>query len=403
MDISRTRPLASLTALSTAAALLASCGSGAYGDSSADAVSTPTPPGTANTRTVGPFAVTEHGSFDEPWAAAFAPGTQTLFITEKPGTMKFVDVATDRTGTVSGLPDVDYGGQGGLGDVAFLASETSATLDRRTIYLSWVEAGSGDTRGAVVGRGTLVCAEADACAIENLATIWKQAPKVTGRGHYSHRLAFSPDGQYLFVASGDRQKMEPAQDTGNTLGTVVRLNLDGSAAAGNPLAAQGAPADEIWSWGHRNILGLQFDADGALWDLEHGPKGGDELNRVEVSANYGWPVVSDGIHYDGENIPDNATRPEFKAPAIGWTPVIAPGDFTFYDGDLFADWRGDAIITGLKTKALIHLDMDGTVPREVARYDFGERLREVLTGPDGALYVLEDGDGGKLLRLVPKT
>ena len=230
----------------------------------------------------------DYGTFDEPWAAEFAPGTDTLFITERGGTIKFVDTANGTQGTVTGAPEVDYGGQGGLGDIAFLPSESSSSLDRRTIYLSWAEAGEGDTRGAVVGRGTLECAQANACAIDGLEVIWRQAPKVTGRGHYSHRLAFSPDERYLFVAHGDRQKMQPAQDRSNNLGSIVRLNLDGSTAAGNPLAGEGGISAQLWSWGHRNILGLQFDGQGRLWDLEHGPAGGDELNLVQSGGNSGY-------------------------------------------------------------------------------------------------------------------
>src|SRR5690606_6544129 len=181
--------------------------------------------------------------------------------------------------------------------------------------LTWAEAGEGDTRGAALGKGTLVCEQADACTVDGLSVIWRQQPKVTGRGHYSHRIAFSPDGQYLFLASGDRQKMEPAQDLSNNLGSVLRLTLDGKPPPGNPFANRGSPSDQIWSYGHRNILGLQFDAQGRLWDLEHGPAGGDELNLVVQGENYGWPVVSDGVHYNGDPIPDHNTRPEFHAPA----------------------------------------------------------------------------------------
>ena len=390
----------SLALLSIPALALASCGS-AYSGDSADAQSTPTAMAMEPSEEIGPFAVTDMGRFDEPWGAAFAPGTDVLFITEKPGTMKFVDTRTGRLGTVTGLPEVDYGGQGGLGDVAFLKSEASGSLDRRTIYLSWAEAGDGDTRGAVVGRGQLVCGEADACAIEGLRVIWRQAPKVTGRGHYSHRIAFSPDERYMFVASGDRQKMEPAQDNANTLGTVVRLNLDGTPAAGNPFAGQGSPTDQIWSYGHRNILGLAFAPDGSLWDLEHGPAGGDELNKVERGRNYGWPLVSDGSHYDGRAIPDPATRPDFAKAAISWTPVIAPGDFIFYTGDAFPDLKGDVLAAGLRPQALIHVDMDADPIWEGARWEFGARLREIVQGRDGAIYLLEDGENGRLRRLTP--
>lgn len=372
--------------------LLASCGSGySTGEEAGNTASTPAPVEPTETA----FEITEHGSFNQPWASAFVPGTDVLVITEKPGTMKFVDTTSGRMGTITGLPEVDYGGQGGLGEVAFLQSEASDTLERRTIYLSWAEAGSGDTRGAVVGRGQLVCAQADECSIEGMDVIWRQTPKVTGRGHYSHRIAFSPDERYLYVASGDRQKLEPAQDTSNTLGSIVRLNLDGSPAAGNPVG------EEIWSYGHRNILGMDFDGQGRLWEIEHGPAGGDELNLVERGANYGWPTRSYGDHYDGRPIPDHTADDGFKKPALAWTPVIAPGNMVFYDGELFDGWQGDAVISGLKTKALVRVAIDGEIAREVGRYSMDKRIRSVIEGPDGALWLLEDGEGGRLLELRP--
>ena len=346
---------------------------------------------------MGPFKVTEHGTFNEAWAGAFEPTTGRIFVTEKSGQLKFVDPETGKTGTVLGTPEVDYGGQGGFGDVAFAPDYA----DKQMIYLSWVEAGDDDTRGAVVGRGTLACESDAACAIEDLNVIWRQGPKVTGRGHYSHRIAFSPDGQHLFVASGDRQKMQPAQDTSNTLGTIVRLNLDGTPAAGNPMADKPSPTNEIWSYGHRNILGMSFDAQGRLWDIEHGPAGGDEFNLVSSGANYGWPVVSDGNHYDGKKIPNNATRPDLAQSAITWTPVIAPGGMIFYGGDMFADWKGTALIAGLSSNALVHVKINGEKASEAARYDLDNRVRAVVEAPDGAIWVLEDGEGGRLLRLTP--
>ena len=348
------------------------------------------------------FAIEEFGAFNEPWASAFIPGTQMLFVTEKPGTAAIIDTQSKTRIAVSGLPQVDYGGQGGLGDVAFLPSEASDEVDGRTIYLSWAEAGSGDTRGAVVGRGRLTCEGMQSCRIEGLDVIWRQAPKVTGRGHYSHRIVFSPDEQYMFVASGERQKKEPAQDTSNNLGSIVRLNLDGTPAAGNPMADAGGVTSELWSWGHRNILGMDFDEEGRLWELEHGPQGGDELNLVRKGENYGWPVRSNGVNYDGSNIPDHSADDGFAKPAISWTPVIAPGNFVFLEGQMFEAWEGDAIISGLKPQNLIRVDMDGETPREAARYDMGARIRSVIEGPDGALWVLEDEEGGRLLRLTPE-
>ena len=387
--------LKSAFALSAASLFLASCNAAASGDR--EATSTPSPAAAEQD-----FTVTAIGTYDEPWAAAFIPGTPLLFITQKAGTARIFDTAADtpRLITVSGLPDVDYGGQGGLGDVAFLPSESAPRLDTRTIYLSWAEAGPGDTRGAAVGKGTLRCWVADECAVENLEVIWRQDPKVTGRGHYSHRLAISPDGQYLFVASGERQKKDPAQDTSNNLGSIVRLNLDGTPAAGNPLASEGGVSAQLWSWGHRNILGLEFDSQGRLWDLEHGPKGGDELNLVEPGTNYGWPIVSNGVNYDGSPIPDNDTRPEFEKPKVGWTPVIAPGSMVFYSGDMFPAWRDKLLIANLKTKSISEVSFDGTNAQETARYDFDNRLREIVQGPDGAVYVLEDGDNARLLKLT---
>jgi glucose/arabinose dehydrogenase len=343
----------------------------------------------------------EHGSFNEPWGAEFIPGTTTLVITEKSGQVKAYDTASKTTMEVAGAPEVDYGGQGGLGDVAFLASETGPEIGKRTIYLTWAEAGSGDTRGAALGKGVLDCTGEDGCAIRDLAVVWRQTPKVTGRGHYSHRIAFSPDGEHLFLTSGDRQKMEPAQDNENTIGTIVRLNLDGSAAQGNPFADQGSPSDQIWSYGHRNLLGIAFDMEGQLWDVEHGPAGGDELNLVKPGLNYGWPTVSDGEHYNGDPIPDHDTDPSFAKYAITWTPVIAPGDMTIYRGDLFTGWKGDALIAAMGANGLVQIELDGEQAREVARHDLGERIRAVVEAADGSLWVLEDGPNGRLLRLTP--
>jgi aldose sugar dehydrogenase len=349
------------------------------------------------------------GTFDQPWAIEVDPGTGTVFVTEKAGTIKFVQ-PNGRLGTVTGVPEVAYGGQGGLGDFVFAPGENRSTLDQRTVYLSWAEAGEGDTRGAVVGRANMVCEEHDSCELRDLKVIWRQVPKVTGQGHYSHRIAVSPDGEHLFIASGDRQKLEPAQDLANNLGTVVRLNPDGTAAAGNPFAGRNDSAadnpvtDQIWSYGHRNILGLQFDAQGRLWALEHGPRGGDELNLIEPGKNYGWPVVSDGIHYRGEAIPDHSTRPDLAAPAIGWTPVIAPGGFTFVSGDRYPGWEGRALIAGMVYQGLVEVAIEGERGREVARHPLGSRIRDIEQGPDGTIWIVEDARNNpnpKLRRLIP--
>ncbi len=383
-----TRSFRLIAALSLPAFALTSCARAESGETAAEASA-----GTA-------FTINEVATFDEPWAIAFAPGTATLFVTEKAGSIKFVDTASGKVGTVSGVPEVAYAGQGGLGDIAFLPAESAATLARRTVYLSWAEFGEADTSGAVVGKGTLVCAEEDACAIEGLKIIWRQTPKVTGRGHYSHRISISPDGKYLFVASGERQKMQPAQDTGTTLGKIVRLNLDGTPAAGNPLAAKGEETAQIWSWGHRNILGLDWDAQGKLWEIEHGPAGGDELNLVKKGANYGWPLRSNGDHYNGDPIPDHAADDGFAQPATSWNPVIAPGDMLIYSGTMFKSWQGHALIAGMASQALVDVAFEGESAREVTRHEFDRRLRSIAQGPDGAVWVAEDGEDGRVLKLT---
>ena len=348
------------------------------------------------------FAIEDYGTFDEPWAMAFAPGTAVLFVTERGGTLKFVDTASGKLGTVTGLPKVDVGGQGGLGDIAFLPTETAATLGKRTIYLTWVEAGERGTRGAVAGRGSLVCDQADACRIDGLSVIWRQDPKVEGRGHFSHRLLFAPDGQTLYLTSGERQKFTPAQDLSVNLGKVLRLNPDGTPKPGNPFAAKGGVSAQIWSYGHRNLLGLGFDAQGRLWELEHGPRGGDELNLIAPGKNYGWPLVSNGDNYDNTPIPRHATRPDLIPPAISWNPVIAPGDFLFYSGKVFPAWAGQALIAGMVYPGSVRVAIDGSTAREVERIDLDHRIREIEQGPDGTVWIAEDGKGGRLRKLAAR-
>ena len=347
-----------------------------------------------------PFRVEPVGQFAEPWAMNFLPNGL-LLVAEKRGALKFIDFMdagpSQRLGSISGVPAVDYGGQGGFGDVVAHPDFARNNL----IYLSYVEA-EGDKRGAVVARARLVLDEADAGRLEDLQIIWRQSPKMDGRGHYGHRIAFSPDGQHLFISSGDRQEFTPAQDMSGNLGKILRLNPDGTVPADNPFASRGGVTAQIWSLGQRNPLGIAFAPDGRLWEVEMGPKGGDEMNLIERGANYGYPIVSNGDHYDGKVIPDHPTRPEFEAPKVWWTPVISPGDFIVYSGAAFPGWRGDALIAGLSSKALIRVDIDGDKAREAQRWDMGQRIREVEQGNDGAIYLLEDGPGGRLLKLTPK-
>lgn len=341
-----------------------------------------------------PFTVTSVASFDEPWAMTFLPDGR-LLVTEKPGRLLIVSQDGEASAPVAGVPEVDYGGQGGLGDVILHPDFE----DNGVVYLSYAEAGEGRRRGAAVARARLAL-EADGARLEDVEVIWRQVPKVTGRGHYGHRLAFSPDG-YLFVSSGERQKFDPAQDMEQNLGKIVRLEEDGAVPADNPFAGRGGVTAEIWSLGHRNPLGIAFDAEGRLWNHEMGPAGGDELNLVLRGADYGYPTVSNGDHYNGRPIPDHSTRPEFRAPYVTWTPVISPAGFVIYSGELFPDWKGDGFIGGLSSTALIRVALGPDSAREIERFEMDRRIREVEQGPDGALWLLEDRDGGRLLKLTP--
>ena len=353
-----------------------------------------------------PFESQPVAQFDEPWALAFMPDGRML-ITEKKGNMYVVAQDGTRSRAIDGMPDVAYGGQGGLGDVAVHPDFANNGL----VYISYAESGFGDTRGAAVARAVLNSPDKRPY-LSDVEIVWRQYPKLVGRGHYAHRILFDDEG-YLYISSGDRQKFTPAQDMQSNVGKIVRLNDDGSIPDDNPFVDYFSDDPfvddegvypQIWSLGHRNPLGIAFDLEGQLWDIEMGPAGGDELNRVERGANYGYPIVSNGDHYDGRPIPDHDTRPEFNAPAAWWTPVVSPGDLMVYKGDLFGDWRGDALIAGLSSQAIVRVSLDGSSAREVERYNMGRRIRSVNEGPAGALWVLEDtrgGRGGRLLKLTP--
>ncbi len=356
--------------------------------------------GPAPAQPAKPFVPTPVATFDSPWAMAFLPGrgvrmTGAMLVTEKAGKLWLVDTTTGKRTAVTGVPRVDAGGQGGLGDVIVHPDFAGNGF----VYLSWVEAGDRDMRGAVVGRGKLVM-NGKTARIDGLQVIWRQEAKVSGRGHYGHRLAFGPDGM-LYISSGDRQKFTPAQDMNSNLGKIIRLTDGGMVPSDNPFYDQGRIKSQIWSYGHRNPLGIAFDAQGRLWEQEMGPKGGDELNIVVKAKNYGYPIVSNGDHYDGRDIPDHSTRPEFEAPKVTWNPVISPAGLIVYSGKLFPAWTGNIFIGGLSSQALIRVAVDGHKAREAERYDMGTRIRDVEQGPDGAIWLLEDE--GRLLKLTPKS
>ena len=338
------------------------------------------------------FTTTEIAQFDEPWAMEFLPDGR-LLVSERRGALKIYDMAGGVT-DVSGVPEVSYGGQGGFGDVV-LHPEFA---DNGVIYLSYAESGRRNLSGAAVARARLVLGSNQ---LTDLEVIWRQVPKVTGRGHFGHRIAFGPEG-YLWISSGERQKFDPSQDMASNLGKILRLNDDGSVPPDNPFADGSEVTSQIWSLGHRNPLGIAFDASGRLWNVEMGPRGGDELNLVERGGNYGYPIVSNGDHYSGQRIPDHDTRPDLDAPAVWWTPVISPSSLMFYSGGEFPQWQGDAFIGGLSSRSLVRVEFDGETAREAERFQMGQRIRAVEQGPDGAIWLLEDGrgrSGGRLLRL----
>lgn len=382
---------------------LTGCGGGGGGGSPTPApapVPTPTPspaPAPSPTPTPTPTPIvsvnaTTVATFDAPWAMTFLPDGR-LLVTEKAGKLQLVTAAGAKT-EVAGAPAVVYSGQLGFQDVV-LAPDYAST---RRVYLSYAEAGTGGQRLAVA-RATLNLDGATP-RLDGLSVIWRAVPTTTG-GQLGARLAFSPDGQYLFVATGERQQGSPAQDKGGTLGKIVRLNPDGSVPAGNPFTTTAGAKPEIWTLGHRNPYGLAFAPDGRLWEHEMGPRGGDEFNLIEAGKNYGWPNVSNGDNYDGSNIPDHAPGDGYAAPATSWTPVIAPAGLIFYTGNLFAAWAGDAIVGGLASHGLIRVRIAGTAAAEQQRIDLGQRIREVEQGPAGSIWVLEDAPGGRLRKLTP--
>lgn len=336
-----------------------------------------------------PFTVSEVATFDAPWAMDFLPGsgvhtTNLALVTEKAGRLWMVDVTTGRKQEVSGVPQVHAEGQGGLADV--VAHPDFAGNQR--VYLSFTEAGPNGTSGATVGYGRLILGSGSP-HIDGFRVIWRQEPKVRGGNHYSQRIAFAPDGT-MFVSSGERFQFDPAQDPNVDLGKIIHMTAEGQRIGGR-----------YYSLGHRNVLGLAFAPDGRLWETEMGPRGGDELNLILPGRNYGWPRVSYGTHYDGRDIPDDHKSRGFEEPKLWWNPSISPGSLLIYTGDLFPQWKGDAFIGALSGEALIHVRIRGDQASKAEQWDMGHRIRAVDQGPRGEIYLLEDGDGARLLRLEP--
>ena len=321
---------------------------------------------------------------DTPWGMTFLPDGRML-VTELPGNLVIVSQDGTVSDPVQGTPTVFAQGQGGLMDVALHPDFAR----NRMVYLSFAEPGNGGEAGTALGRGRLVNDR-----LENFEVIWRQEPKLVGPNHFGNRIAFAPDGK-VFLALGERFQFGPAQDLSNTLGAVVRLNDDGSIPSDNPFVGQAGAEGAIWSYGHRNIESAAIHPEtGQLWVVEMGPLGGDELNAIERGANYGWPVVSWGINYNGVEIPDPTEFPQFEDAVHHWSPVRSPSGMIVYTGDMFPEWRGDIFFGALSAGGLERVDMENGRVVGTEFIPFNTRIREVEQGPDGAIYLLTNKTAG---------
>jgi glucose/arabinose dehydrogenase len=375
-----------------------------------------------------PFMMNKVAEFSLPWRIAFLPDGRML-VTEKIGPVWLVTQNGMKT-PVANAPRVLYGGQGGMLGVYVSPNYTTD----HNVYLTYSEPGdSGAGSSLALARARLAISET-AASLEGLEVIWRDGERGRG-GQFGGAVAFSPDKQFLFLTVGERQRMTPAQDPNSPLGKLLRLMLDGKPAPGNPHAGQTgvrglnvinpprnteiaktAPTvstynfpepnltpSETWATGFRTPYGLAFGPDGRLWEMEHGPRGGDELNLIEPGKNYGWPWVSYGVNYDGTPIPTPDTRPDLTQPVIYWTPVIAPGSLTFYSGAMFPQWNGSALIGGLASKTVNRVTFDGkggATPAE--RWDVNRQIRDIAVAPDGAVWMIENANPGGLYRVTPK-
>jgi len=333
-----------------------------------------------------------------PWAVAFLPD-DSMLVTERPGQLRLISAEGEVSEPIDGVPEVDARGQGGLLDITL----DPQFEDTRLVFLSFAEAGEGGN-GTAVARGRL---NEDMTALTDVEVIFRQEPKVESEGHFGSRLVFDREG-HLFVTLGERfeeQFRGQAQELNSHIGKIVRINPDGSVPRDNPFVDREGALPEIWSYGHRNIQAAAINPEtGVLWEIEHGPQGGDELNIVEPGANYGWPVVSLGVNYDDTPVGEGLQHAEGMVDAIhSWTPVIAPSGMIFYEGDAFPEWHGELFVGGLASTALVRLTIDGdqVTGEERLLESLGLRIRDVAEGPGGAIYVVTDEDNGEVLRIAP--
>jgi aldose sugar dehydrogenase len=374
-----------------------------------------------------PFTLTQVATFELPWRLAFLPDGRML-VTEKVGPVWLLSSQGQKIAPVGNTPPVYWQGQNGM--LGVFVSPHYAT--DRSIYLTYAE--PGDYGGGLALARAKLNATATAARLEEFEVIWRQLPRGKG-GQEGAQVAFSPDGEYLFLTVGDRQRFTPAQDPDQPVGKILRLTLDGKPAPGNPnfgktgaatvplidppsdteaaktakvvstytYAAPNMTPAETWAVGVRTPYGLAFSPTGELWEVEHGPRGGDELNLIEKGKNYGWPLVSYSMNYNGVPIASPDTRPDLAKPVIYWTPVIAPGNIMFYKGAMFPQWEGSALIGGMGSQTINRITFDGKGGAKPAeRWSVGKRIRDIEVGPDGALWILEDANPGGLYRVTPE-
>jgi glucose/arabinose dehydrogenase len=336
---------------------------------------------------------------EHPWAIAFLPDGSAL-VTERPGRLRYMSPEGELSEPVAGVPEVDARRQGGLLDVALDPN----FAENRLVYLSYAEPGEGGTNSTAVARGVL---SGDNAALSDVEVIFSQQPKVASTMHYGSRLVFDRAGD-LFVTLGERSDEQfrgQAQELTSHLGKIVRIHPDGDVPEDNPFLRTEGALPEIWSYGHRNIQAAALHPDtGEIWEIEHGPRGGDELNVAEAGKNYGWPIVSFGVNYSGTPVgsgePD---APGFEDPLHQWTPVIAPSGMIFYSGEAFPEWQGNLFVGGLASTALVRLELNGREVTHEERIidDAGKRIRDVAEAPDGSIYLVTDEDNGEILRISP--